>query len=97
MLHELGRMKVHASQCQAKIFGGGDMFPNYKTSGALAVGRRNGEAARSLLLADDIRVISESLFGEGHRQIAFDIGSGHVWSRQVAPATELASTKGLVS
>jgi len=97
MLHELGRMKVQARQCKAKIFGGGDMFPSHKTSGALAVGRRNGEAARSLLHARGIEVISESLFGEGHRQIAFDIGSGNVWVRQVPPATELALAGGLTA
>ena len=95
MLHELSRMKVKASQCQAKIFGGGDMFPTHKTNGTLAVGRRNGEAARSLLLAHRIEVVSESLFGAGHRQIAFDIGSGHVWSRQVPPVSEPAGAEGL--
>ena len=96
MLHELGRMRVQASQCQAKIFGGGDMFPNHKTRGTLAVGRRNGEAARNLLLSHGIEVISESLFGKGHRQIAFDIGSGHVWSRQVAPTTEHGLLEGII-
>ncbi|CAN5158307.1 chemoreceptor glutamine deamidase CheD [soil metagenome] len=85
MLGELARKHVAASHCQAKIFGGGDMFPNQKTTGGLAIGRRNGEAARSLLQRHGIEVISESLFGEGHRQIAFDIASGHVWSRQVRP------------
>ena len=45
----------------------------------------------------DLEVISESLFGEGHRQIAFDIGSGNVWVRQVPPATELASAGGLTA
>ncbi|CAN5761198.1 chemoreceptor glutamine deamidase CheD [soil metagenome] len=88
MLGELARKKVDASQCQAKIFGGGDMFPNQNTSGGLAIGRRNGEAARSLLQRHGIEVISESLFGEGHRQIAFDIASGHVWSRQVRPVSD---------
>lgn len=92
MLEELSRLKVPASQCQAKIFGGGDMFPGIllgaKTAGALAVGRRNGEAARSLLLAHGIEPTSESLFGAGHRQIVFDIGSGNVWSRQVPPNLE---------
>lgn len=89
MLAELARKQVAASQCQAKIFGGGDMFPNQKTSGGLAIGRRNGEAARSLLQRHGIEVISESLFGEGHRQIAFDIASGHVWSRQVRPLADV--------
>ena len=85
MLQELKRKKLLASQCHAKIFGGGDMFPAHKTSGALAIGRRNGEAARSLLQARGIEVVSESLFGAGHRQIVFDVASGHVWSRQVPP------------
>lgn len=93
MLEELGRLRVQASQCQAKIFGGGDMFPGYKQSGALAVGRRNGEAARSLLRAHGIALSSESLFGAGHRQIVFDIGSGDVWSRQVPPNTDAAETE----
>jgi chemotaxis protein CheD len=93
MLEGLGRMKVQPGQCQAKIFGGGDMFPGHKTAGALAVGRRNGEAARSLLGAHGIELSSESLFGTGHRQIVFDIGSGDVWSRQVPPSTDLAEAQ----
>ena len=91
MLHELARLKVDAAECQAKIFGGGDMFPTQKNDGAIAVGRRNGEAARLLLRSHGIEPISESLFGAGHRQIFFDVGSGHVWSRQVAPHTDFAA------
>ena len=43
-------------------------------------------AARDLLQAHGIEIVSESLFGDGHRQIAFDVGTGHVWARQVSPA-----------
>ena len=96
ILSELWHAGIAPAQCQAKIFGGGDMFPNHKTRGTLAVGRRNGEAARNLLLSHGIEVISESLFGKGHRQIAFDIGSGHVWSRQVAPITERGLMEGII-
>ena len=85
MLHELARKNVVASQCKAKIFGGGNMFPMQSVSGAVAIGRRNGEAARSLLQGYGIEIVSESLFGDGHRQIAFDIDTGNVWARQVAP------------
>lgn len=88
MLQELSRKNVVATACQAKIFGGGDMFPVKTGSSAIAVGRRNGEAARSLLMAHGIQVISESLFGAGHRQIAFDVASGYVWARQVKPTSE---------
>jgi chemotaxis protein CheD len=88
MLRELARRKVGPEHCQAKVFGGGDMFPSQKTCGAIGVGRRNGEAARALLQAEGIRVLSESLFGTGHRHIVFDIGLGHVWSRQVQPCAD---------
>lgn len=84
-LHELARKKVVPTQCQAKIFGGGNMFPAQTSSASVPVGRRNGEAARSLLQAHGIEVVSESLYGDGHRQIAFDIDSGNVWARQLAP------------
>jgi chemotaxis protein CheD len=87
MLHELARRKVAPATCEAKIFGGGNMFPA-QTRGAAgpAVGRRNGEAARQLLQALGIQVVSESLFGDGHRQVAFDIDTGDIWARQLAPA-----------
>ena len=84
MLHELERRQVRAAACGAKIFGGGNMFPGQRGAG-VPVGRRNGEAARKLLKAHGIEVISESLFGDGHRQIVFDIASGDVWARQLPP------------
>jgi chemotaxis protein CheD len=84
MLHELDRRDVRAAACSAKIFGGGNMFPGQRGAG-VPVGRRNGEAARRLLKAHGIEVISESLFGDGHRQIVFDIATGDVWARQLPP------------
>jgi chemotaxis protein CheD len=93
MFAALARHGVKGPQCQAKIFGGGDMFAAQPASGALAIGRRNGEAARRLLQAHGIEIKSESLFGAGHRQIAFDIASGHVWSRQLPPAAKRADTR----
>jgi len=89
MLQQLAAQGVSAPSCQAKVFGGGDMFPGSRTRLAWAVGRRNGEAARALLEAHGIELISESLFGLGHRQIVFDVGSGHVWSRQVEPRADV--------
>ena len=85
MLQELAQAGIGPVQCQAKIFGGGNMFPAHSAQRGPAIGRRNGEAARSLLQAHGIAVVSESLFGDGHRQVAFDIATGHVWSRQVQP------------
>jgi chemotaxis protein CheD len=84
MLRELRRANVPPEECEGKIFGGGDMFPGLSAE-SLGVGRQNGEAARRLLVAHDISIVSESLFGVGHRQIIFDIDTGHVWARQVEP------------
>jgi chemotaxis protein CheD len=85
MLRDLKRLNVAASDCQGKIFGGGNMFPRQAKAGMLNVGQRNGETARQLLCAHGIPIVSESLFGLGHRQIIFDVRTGHVWSRQITP------------
>jgi chemotaxis protein CheD len=86
ILRELRQAGVPHAQCQAKLFGGGNMFPGQCRSGAMEVGQRNGMAARSLLHDAGIPIVSESLFGQGHRQIIFDLATGDVWSHQVTPA-----------
>jgi chemotaxis protein CheD len=85
IVDELKDLGIAASECQAKIFGGGDMFPAHAHLGGVHVGRRNGEAARSLLQSLGIRVASQSLFGIGHRQIIFTLSNGDVWLRQDHP------------
>jgi chemotaxis protein CheD len=85
MIRELNQAGVAATGCQAKIFGGGNMFPDHSHAGAINVGQRNGEAARTLLSSHGIPIVSESLFGVGHRQIIFDISKGDVWANQVRP------------
>ncbi|XAH24777.1 chemotaxis protein CheD [Xylophilus sp. GW821-FHT01B05] len=84
MLRELGRAGITPGDCEAKIFGGGDMFPRQR-GGALPIGLRNGEAARALLAARGIAVRTEHLFGLGHRHIVFETDTGAVWVRQPAP------------
>jgi len=85
MIKELKQAGVAPTGCQAKIFGGGNMFPDHQHAGAINVGQRNGEAARALLTSHGIPIVSESLFGVGHRQIIFDISKGDVWAHQVRP------------
>lgn len=94
MLQDLQRLGVPKAQCQAKIFGGGNMFPGKLRSGAINVGQRNGEAALALLQEHGIEVVSESLFGIGHRQIIFDLSNGDVWSHQVRPIGQDDGDKG---
>ena len=92
MIRDLRAAGVNPTQCEAKIFGGGNMFPGNehargKQAQGLSVGKRNGEAARALLHQHDITVLTESLFGIGHRQIVFDVSRGDVWARQVRPSS----------
>ena len=94
MLTDLRRLGVPLAQCEGKIFGGGNMFPGKLRAGAMNVGQRNGEAALLLLREHGIPVVSESLFGIGHRQIIFDVSNGDVWSHQVAPIGVDSGEKG---
>ena len=85
MLHELARLDVKPVHCEAKLFGGGDMFPQNLVAHSPTVGENNGECAHRLLHAHRIQLVSESLFGEGLRQIIFDVARGDVWARQIKP------------
>jgi chemotaxis protein CheD len=78
----LARVGVRVGECQAKLFGGGNMFPGLSLGGPTSVGRTNGDAARELVRALGIRVVSESLFGVGHRNVMLDIRTGDVWVRR---------------
>ena len=85
ILNKLAQSGITAAQCQGKIFGGGNMFARHAGASTINVGQRNGEAARSQMQQLGIPVISECLFGFGHRQIIFDVFRGDVWSCQVEP------------
>lgn len=82
MVRDLAKAKVPIKECQAKIFGGGNMFPNHTMQSRFNVGLKNGETARELLADYEIPVVSENLFGIGHREIIFKIRNGDVWMRQ---------------
>jgi chemotaxis protein CheD len=88
MMIDLRARGVEPRECQAKIFGGGNMFPGMGHASGIKVGHRNGLAARDMLRAREINVVTESLFGIGHRQIIFDLSRGDVWSRQVKPTQQ---------
>lgn len=87
MVGELKQLGIAVGQCQGKVFGGGNMFPDHLRSGGVHVGQRNGEAALELLNRHGVPILSESLFGIGHRQIIFDVRNGDVWCHQVAPSS----------
>ena len=88
MLRELKKSGVLPGQCQGKIFGGGNMFPNQMRADSGHVGQRNGKAARALLQQHGVALVAESLFGIGYRQVVFDVNKGDVWCRQVQPSDQ---------
>ena len=94
MAQGLVAIAVKPDECVGKIFGGGNMFPKHTRFDAHNVGIKNGEAARALLHAHRIPIVSENLFGVGHRQIIFDVSSGNVWARQVKPTDALLASAG---
>lgn len=82
MVQQLQERGVRVRECEAKVFGGGTMFPGIEAAGNAGIGHRNGIAAEQLLAEYGVPVISESLFGTGHRHILFDVSTGDVWVRQ---------------
>lgn len=85
MIQGLKKEGVDAQGCEAKVFGGGNMFPTHPKSLVYPIGQRNGEAAHRMLAEKGIPLRREHLYGDGHRQVIFDIATGGVWVRQVPP------------
>lgn len=81
MTGALEQAGVAVDQCIAKVFGGGNMFPDFCLPDSLHVGRRNGEAALALVQEHGMRLAAEDLFGVGYRDITFDVRTGDVWVR----------------
>lgn len=78
LLLELTRIGVPTTECEARIFGGGNMFPSQSLAAGVKVGQRNGEAARRWLTALRFPIVEEDLYGAGHRTIVFDVATGEV-------------------
>lgn len=92
MLRELRESDIPVEQCQAKVFGGGNMFPHRRQEDTLNIGKKNGETARMLLRSHGIPIVSEDLYGNGHREIVFNVKNGDVWMRQIGiPAIPAAN------
>ena len=93
MFNKLQQSGASLSLCQGKIVGGGNMFPDQMRHADINIGQRNGEAARLLLRQNGIPIVSECLFGIGHRQVIFDVSTGDVWSHQIKPIVQAIRAK----
>ncbi|MGZ4959228.1 MAG: chemotaxis protein CheD [Methylomonas sp.] len=69
---------------EVKMFGGGNQFPDHANAGADSVPSTNIQVGRSLLKQHGFTIKAEHLGGTGHRNVIFDIWSGHVWMQHVA-------------
>lgn len=76
---EMECAKTRPGEYQAKVFGGGNMFPNTNIRTQGDVGLRNLEVARQLLARRGIEVVVQHVGGAGHRRLIFDIWSGDAW------------------
>ncbi len=65
---------------EAKLFGGGHMFPGVRdVASGIQVQERNIAAGRELVMRYGHPVVAEHLGGLGHRQLVFDIPTGKAW------------------
>lgn len=82
LLREIRRAGTRPEEYQLKMFGAGNMFPGLKCLKDRAhVPFKNAQAARKAATVGGFRVAGEHLGGAGHRNVIFDIWSGHVWLR----------------
>jgi len=68
---------------EAKLFGGGNMFPGKGKADAFDVGTRNADIAMQMLARHGIVPKATSLGQAGYRNVYFDVGTGNVWVRHV--------------
>ncbi|MBS1191588.1 MAG: chemotaxis protein [Rhodocyclaceae bacterium] len=76
---EMSRAGTRHREYQAKIFGGGNMFPNAGIRIQGDVGQRNVEIAHKLLARRGIEVVVQHVGGAGHRKLIFDVWNGDAW------------------
>ncbi len=85
-LQEIRAAKTHPAEYRVKLFGAGNMFPGLKNKAAHKSGPnvpdKNMAIAYSLVEKHGFKIDAEDLGGDGHRQILFDIWSGHAWVRK---------------
>jgi chemotaxis protein CheD len=84
--HEIRAAKTRPSEYRVKLFGAGHMFPGVKNKGADKSGPnvpdKNKAIAYALVEKHGLKIDAEDLGGDGHRQVLFDIWSGHAWVRK---------------
>lgn len=87
LLREIRAAGTHPREYEFKLFGGGNMFPHLVKAGDCRdVPCKNVRAGRELAARHGLTIKAEHLGGAGHRNVLFDVWSGHVWVRQTPQA-----------
>ncbi|MDP2099812.1 MAG: chemotaxis protein CheD [Methylobacter sp.] len=81
LLEEMDAVGAPHKEYQVKLFGGGSMFPGVGNGKAAALGAKNVQAARRLVLQYGFDCVAEHLGDNGHRKVVFEVWSGDVWVR----------------
>lgn len=79
----MARHRTSPGEYEAKVFGGGNMFPDHIRRGANNIGIRNAESALHHLDVLGVRISKQHLCGAGHRQVIFEVWTGDVWLRHI--------------
>lgn len=99
LCEEIELSGCRAEEFEAKLFGGGRMFRQgpprpstvQRNTATDSIHNRNIEAGRELMRSHGIKVTAEHLGGLGHRQVVFDIWSGHAWMKHTPLPAETLS------
>ncbi len=76
LLREVSGNGTRAAQYQVKLFGGGRMYDTHTQ-----VGTGNVAQARRLVETHGLTLSACHTGGDGHRNLIFDLDTGHVWLR----------------
>ncbi len=80
---ELEKTNSLPREYEVKMFGGGNQFPRQTGNNRASVPDNNIQVGRQLLKHHGFTIKAEHLGGTGHRNVIFDVWSGHVWMRHV--------------
>jgi chemotaxis protein CheD len=92
---EIDASGTRFSEYQARIFGGGHMFPALLASKRNHIGLQNVEMARKLVTEHGLVCHGEHVGGVGHRNLIFDIWNGQIALKQSPPAMPPGSSSGI--
>jgi chemotaxis protein CheD len=73
MFSKLRAKGVNPRMCQAYVFGGGNMFPQFFS--AKHVGASNVEWTQNFLHENNIPVVDQCLGGNGYRKVSWTVGT----------------------